>query len=113
MCIRDSDDADPYHDHAVLILEARAYLAAQPEPAAGPSSEITYSEVLALRDKLDTGYGVDLVAFARAVAARVQANQSTPKPAARPTDKDLYDLAEVFNGDPIPAMRRALELYGH
>lgn len=38
---------------------------------------------------------------------------ATPKPAVRPTDKDLYDLAEVFNGDPVPAMRRALELYGH
>jgi hypothetical protein len=30
----------------------------------------------------------------------------------RPTDEDLYDLAEVFNSDPVPAMRRALELWG-
>jgi hypothetical protein len=29
-----------------------------------------------------------------------------------PTDEDLYDLAEVFNGDPVPALRRALELWG-
>ena len=29
----------------------------------------------------------------------------------RPTDEDLYDLADVFNGDPVPAMRRALELW--
>jgi hypothetical protein len=29
-----------------------------------------------------------------------------------PTDEDLYDLAEVFNGDPVPAMRRALKLWG-
>jgi hypothetical protein len=30
----------------------------------------------------------------------------------RPTDEDLNDLAEVFNSDPVPAMRRALELWG-
>jgi hypothetical protein len=29
-----------------------------------------------------------------------------------PTDEDLYDLADVFNGDPVPAIRRALELWG-
>jgi hypothetical protein len=29
-----------------------------------------------------------------------------------PTDEDLYDLAEVFNGEPVAAMRRALELWG-
>lgn len=30
----------------------------------------------------------------------------------QPTDQDLYDLAAEFAGDPVPAMRRALELYG-
>jgi hypothetical protein len=35
-----------------------------------------------------------------------------PEPQGRPTDEDLYDLADVFNGDPVPAMRRALELWG-
>ena len=36
-----------------------------------------------------------------------------PKPVA-PTDEDLEDLAEVMNvsGNPVPAMRRALELWG-
>jgi hypothetical protein len=29
-----------------------------------------------------------------------------------PTDADLYDLAEVCNGEPVSAMRRALELWG-
>ena len=31
-----------------------------------------------------------------------------------PTDEDLEDLAEVMNvsGNPVPAMRRALELWG-
>jgi hypothetical protein len=29
-----------------------------------------------------------------------------------PSDADFYDLAEVFNGDPVPAMRQALELWG-
>jgi hypothetical protein len=33
-------------------------------------------------------------------------------PAAGPTDEDLYDLAELYNGDPVPAIRRALELWG-
>ena len=31
----------------------------------------------------------------------------------RPSEKDLYDLAAEFNGDPVPAMRRALELWGN
>jgi hypothetical protein len=30
-----------------------------------------------------------------------------------PTDEDLYSLAEQFHGDPVPAMRRALELWGN
>jgi hypothetical protein len=32
-----------------------------------------------------------------------------------PTDEDLEDLAEVMNvsGNPVPAMRRALELWGN
>ena len=30
-----------------------------------------------------------------------------------PTDDDLYDLAAQFHGDPVPAMRRALELWGN
>jgi len=34
-----------------------------------------------------------------------------PEPQA-PTEEALYDLAEEFNGDPVPAMRRALELWG-
>jgi hypothetical protein len=29
-----------------------------------------------------------------------------------PSEKDLYDLAAEFNGDPVPAMRRALEVWG-
>jgi hypothetical protein len=33
--------------------------------------------------------------------------------AERPSEKDLYDLAAEFNGDPVPAMRRALELWGN
>ncbi|MCE2839730.1 MAG: hypothetical protein LW834_22755, partial [Cyanobium sp. 49614_E6] len=37
-----------------------------------------------------------------------------PKPEGqRPTDGDLYDLAEQFNGDPVAAMRHALELWGN
>jgi hypothetical protein len=37
----------------------------------------------------------------------------TPQPVV-PTDDDLEDLAEVMNvsGNPVPAMRRALELWG-
>lgn len=29
------------------------------------------------------------------------------------SDAEMYALAEEYNGDPIPAMRRALELWGH
>jgi hypothetical protein len=47
----------------------------------------------------------DLIQRARAALAQ-------PEPA--PTDEDLEDLAEVMNvsGNPVPAMRRALELWG-
>lgn len=45
---------------------------------------------------------------AQIIGERVDEDAITNKP----TDEDLYDLAEVFNGDPVPAMRRALELWG-
>ena len=49
---------------------------------------------------------VQAIAAARAALAAEPAGQG-------PSDEDLYDLAEVFNGDPVPAMRRALELWAH
>ena len=47
-----------------------------------------------------------LVARARALLAQLAPEE--------PTDEDLEDLADVMNvsGDPVPAMRRALELWG-
>ena len=57
----------------------------------------------------------DFVDYARAVLAsdraRRIAQEAEPK-GRQPTDEDLYDLAEQFHGDPVPAMRRALELWG-
>jgi hypothetical protein len=49
----------------------------------------------------------------RIVMARARAAlaQPEPEPVAL-TDEDLYDLAEVFNGEPVASMRRALELWG-
>jgi hypothetical protein len=47
----------------------------------------------------------DFVDYARAVL------KAEPQ-AERPSEKDLYDLAAEFDGDPVPAMRRALELWG-
>jgi hypothetical protein len=41
-----------------------------------------------------------------------RARAALSAPEQGPTDEDLYDVAEQFNGDPIPAMRRALELWG-
>jgi hypothetical protein len=45
---------------------------------------------------------------------RANAALAQPKPVA-PTDEDLEDLAEVMNvsGNPVPVMRRALELWGN
>jgi hypothetical protein len=48
----------------------------------------------------------DFVDYARALL------KAEPQ-AERPSEKDLYDLAAEFNGDPVPAMRRALELWGN
>jgi hypothetical protein len=52
------------------------------------------------------GHESELVARAHALLAQ-------PEPVA-PTEEDLEDLAEVMNvsGNPVPAMRRALELWG-
>jgi hypothetical protein len=48
------------------------------------------------------------------VIVRARAALAQPEPVA-PTDEDLEDLAEVMNvsGNPVPAMRRALELWGN
>jgi hypothetical protein len=48
------------------------------------------------------------------VIIRARAALSQPEPVV-PTDEDLEDLAEVMNvsGNPVPAMRRALELWGN
>jgi hypothetical protein len=47
------------------------------------------------------------------VVDRAASALAQPEPVA-PTDEDLEDLAEVMNvsGNPVPAMRRALELWG-
>ena len=47
------------------------------------------------------------------LAPRARALLDQPEP-EEPTDEDLEDLAEVMNvsGNPVPAMRRALELWG-
>jgi hypothetical protein len=56
------------------------------------------------------------LAWAQALAIRADRHAAAlkAKPAEqRPTDEDLYDLAAEFNGDPVPAMRGALELWGN
>ena len=49
----------------------------------------------------------------RDLCLRARALLDQPEP-EEPTDEDLEDLAEVMNvsGNPVPAMRRALELWG-
>ena len=42
---------------------------------------------------------------------RARAALAQPEPVA-PSDEDLYDLAEVFNGEPVASMRRALARWG-
>jgi hypothetical protein len=48
-----------------------------------------------------------------AVEAARTALQAEPEGRCGPSETDLYDLAAEFNGDPVPAMRRALELWGN
>jgi hypothetical protein len=38
--------------------------------------------------------------------------ETGPLPQAPPTEEDIESLAEALNGDPVPAIRRALELWG-
>jgi hypothetical protein len=56
------------------------------------------------------------LAWAQALAIRADRHAAALKAepeGQRPTDEDLYDLAAEFNGDPVPAMRRALEVWGN
>jgi hypothetical protein len=56
---------------------------------------------------------VDEAPYESPTTCLARAALAQPEPA--PTDEDLEDLAEVMNvsGNPVPAMRRALELWGH
>jgi hypothetical protein len=64
-----------------------------------------------LIDTLDSGIPAGRIRMSP-LANRARAALAQPEPA--PTDEDLEDLAEVMNvsGNPVPAMRRALELWG-
>jgi hypothetical protein len=70
-----------------------------------PDYKALCAELLA--DYEQNRFRVELAAEARA------ALEAQPEPA--PTDEELEDLAEVMNvsGNPVPAMRRALELWGN
>jgi hypothetical protein len=57
----------------------------------------------ALKDENTYTIRIELIDRARAALAEQPVG---------PTDEDLYDLAEVFNGEPVAAMRHALELWG-
>ena len=46
----------------------------------------------------------DLIDRARALLAEPEAEG--------PSEEELYDLADEFNGDPVPAMRAALDRWG-
>jgi hypothetical protein len=104
-----------------VIAALNAAELSQPEPEGeGPSlaeiAELTWQHSSDLGD-LRIGVAPDdvpaLVAAALARWAHPATPPPLPAPEGRPTDEDLYDLADVFNGDPVPAMRRALELWGH
>jgi hypothetical protein len=63
-------------------------------------------------DELSFGDGTESVMTFEAFEAAVSAALAQPKPEG-PSDADLYELADTFNGDPVPAMREALKLWGH
>ena len=89
-----------------------------------PDYRAMCAELVAIEDALSGGSvqfsnqgqaidGYSALATFRYVAdkARILLAQQEPE---GPTDEDLEDLAEVMNvsGNPVPAMRRALELWG-
>jgi|LakMenE01Jun11ns_1017448.scaffolds.fasta_scaffold9939721_2 hypothetical protein len=56
------------------------------------------------------------LAWAQALAIKADRHAAALKAKPeeqRPSETDLYDLAAEFNGDPVPAMRRALEVWGN
>jgi hypothetical protein len=63
------------------------------------------AELLAWAERTSAHYVVPPHVIIRARAALAAPEQG-------PTIEDLYDLADLFNDDPVPAMRRALELWG-
>ena len=56
------------------------------------------------------------LAWAQALAIKADRHATalkTEPEGKQPTEQDLYDLAAEFDGDPVPAMRRALEVWGN
>ena len=58
----------------------------------------------------------DVAVFARSILARWGHPAAPPAPAPvmkdRPSDEELYNLADEFAGDPVPAMKAALARWG-
>jgi hypothetical protein len=65
-----------------------------------------------LLQHIDDPIRISSATMASAIAALRAALKAEPE-GEGPSEADLYDLAEMFNGDPVPAMRRALELWGN
>jgi hypothetical protein len=64
-------------------------------------------------DSLET---FEQLAWAQALAIKADRHAAALKAEPEgegPSEKNLYDLAAEFNGDPVPAMRRALEVWGN
>jgi hypothetical protein len=116
-------------DHGPSPLLARADAALATPPAAPDTTRVDALRT-ALRQVIEACGGLataevsdEFLCLApgevRAQLAKAQratppaaTREAEPLPQAPPTEEDLEDLAEVFNGDPVPAVRRALELWG-
>lgn len=99
------------------MMPDRIQITHQPRTMTTPSIRTVLERLVELDKRIewvrfDVIPGIEIDNWIDAMDAARAALKATPEE-RRPTDEDLYDLAAEFNGDPVPAMRRALELWGN
>ena len=106
------DNANGDHDLCGLadIMDRARSALAQP-PAAGPTEADFRALCAELLPPLAEYDDANPYHDYHELIRRAETALDQP-PAAGPTDEQVADLAEQYNGDPVPAIRRALELWG-
>jgi len=96
-----------------MTMPDRIQITHQPRTMTTPNIRTALERLVELDKRIeDVIPGIEIDNWIDAMDAARAALKAEPQRKG-PTDEDLYDLAAEFNGDPVPAMRRALELWGN